>query len=424
MSNIISLTIENFRSYKEKTTFTFEAVDSDARSGNYHDVELENGETIRLLNSAVIYGANAAGKSTIIIALWALVSFVRSSREKDSSSKLRYEPYLFSGKTKDAPIKITLDFVVNKKRYEYRISYKRTGFVDEVLTDKTLDKELFRKDKDGNVVFNKEIFPEFKQTTYLKNHLALSKLSLEANPLIQSIYQEINSIITLPLLENNDIWGNTQDIASFIYQNPESHFSRMIKNLIVSSDTQILGFNVEKNDLRLPESWSDDEKKDFKKKYGYEIGMIHSTDEGDTAELSFKDESAGTKTLFTAGARALLALETGKFLAYDEMNIALHPKLFRRLVELFHNKETNPNNAQLLITTHDTSLVEENTMRTDQIWFVEKQNGVSNIYSAIDFEGVSVDQPIESWYRAGRLGAIPNIKPFDFDGIVDNNVNE
>ncbi len=79
MANIVSLTVENFRSYKNKTVFTFEAVDAAQMSGNYH-VEYPGDTTpIRILNTAVIYGANAAGKSNVIIALWALYSFVKLS---------------------------------------------------------------------------------------------------------------------------------------------------------------------------------------------------------------------------------------------------------------------------------------------------------------------------------------------------------
>lgn len=414
MADIISLTIKNFRSFKEETTFTFEAIESDALNGNYHDVELKNGETIRLLNSAVIYGANAAGKSTIITALWALTSYIRTSKDMDPTDNLRYEPYLFSSASKEAPINLEIDFVVNQERYVYGISYTRIGFVHECLINKNKDAVLFERDQEGVVTFNKEIFPEFGKTTYLKNHLALSKLSLEANSIIQSIYIELTSMITLPLLESRSIWGNTQKIASVIYQDQESHFSRAIKELIVMSDTQIVDFNVSKNNIQLPESWSDAQKKAFLDEYAFEIKMVHNTEEGGFTDLPFNEESAGTKTLFTAGAQVLSALEKGTLLAYDEMNIALHPKLFRRLVELFHNEKTNPKHAQLLITTHDATLLEDNLMRADQIWFAEKANGQSSIYSAIDFDGVRIDQPFEPWYRAGRMGGRPNIKPFSF----------
>ena len=140
--------------------------------------------------------------------------------------------------------------------------------------------------------------------------------------------------------------------------------------------------------------------------------MLHPGEKGEEVALRLERESRGTQTLFTAGARVIKALEEGSFLAYDEMNIALHPMLFRRLVELFNNKETNPNNAQLLVTTHDTVLIDDVLLRADQIWFAEKTRGVSSLYSAVDFDGVPIDQPFGPWYRAGRLGARPKLKPY------------
>ena len=86
--------------------------------------------------------------------------------------------------------------------------------------------------------------------------------------------------------------------------------------------------------------------------------------------------------------------------------------MFRRLVELFNNKITNPHNAQLLVTTHDATLMEDNLLRADQIWFAQKKAGVSELYSAIDFDGVSIDQPFEAWYRAGRLDGLPHLAPY------------
>ena len=96
MANIISFKAKNFKSYKDEVEFSFRALNSEFRSENYHEVELSNGETIRLLNSAVIYGANASGKSNIIWAMFALISYIRSSRELDPSATIRYEPFLLS----------------------------------------------------------------------------------------------------------------------------------------------------------------------------------------------------------------------------------------------------------------------------------------------------------------------------------------
>jgi AAA15 family ATPase/GTPase len=87
------------------------------------------------------------------------------------------------------------------------------------------------------------------------------------------------------------------------------------------------------------------------------------------------------------------------------------------MVKLFNNPISNPQNAQLLITTHDTGLLQDNIMRADQVWFAEKQNGVSELFSVQDFydevDEVNICPPYETWYRSGRFGAIPHIKDIE-----------
>jgi hypothetical protein len=150
--------------------------------------------------------------------------------------------------------------------------------------------------------------------------------------------------------------------------------------------------------------------------------MFHKTLEGNQQDLSIAAESAGTQVLFGVGARVLDVLERGSFLAYDEINIAMHPRIFQLLVKLFNNPVSNPNNAQLLITTHDTGLLQDNLMRADQVWFAEKKDGVSELFSVQDFydtdDEVNICPPYEVWYRSGRFGAIPHTK--DIESIFTN----
>ena len=145
--------------------------------------------------------------------------------------------------------------------------------------------------------------------------------------------------------------------------------------------------------------------------------MFHKTLEGNQQDLSIAAESAGTQVLFGVGARVLDVLERGSFLAYDEINIAMHPRIFQLLVKLFNNPVSNPNNAQLLITTHDTGLLQDNLMRADQVWFAEKKDGVSELFSVQDFydevDEVKICPPYEEWYRAGRFGAIPHTQDIE-----------
>lgn len=425
MANIISLTLENFRSYKNRTEFSFEAIDSDKKRGNYHNVALKNGNIVRLLNSAVVYGANAAGKSNVIIALWALSSFVKFSKRYDPEKHITYEPYLFCPQKRNAPIYFSIQFVVEGVAYRYEILYDKKKFLSESLRVVDDNSCVFERNGEGMTHFNSDYLPGMEDEVYLKNHLALSELSLKANPMIQAIYKEISSInVIIPLADEYRMDDNTSEVAKWMHDEPDGQFTKLIKGLMLNADTGIVDVVINERDekeFRFLDSVTDTIRDRFIQENRFDINMLHPSEDGETVPLQLRKESAGTRTLFTAGAKALKALQEGSLLAYDEMNIALHPLLFRRLVELFNTEETNPQHAQLLVTTHDTILLEDNLLRADQVWFAEKKDGVSELYSAIDFDEVSIDQPFEAWYRAGRLGGQPHLGLFSMGETRNDN---
>ena len=418
MANIISFKAKNFKSYKDEVEFSFRALNSDFRPGNYHEVELSNGETIRLLNSAVIYGANASGKSNIIWAMFALISFIRSSRDDDPSDPIRYEPFLLSAETATSPISLNIEFVADKEIYSYNVSYTEERFVSESLICSSRDITYFSRSYD-EVSFFEEL-SEFNGKSFLKNHLVLSKLGLEANPIIQSVYSALASSQTLPVGNEISISEINNKNAKEILKNDESILSQRLVNLIKISDFGIENVKIIEHDfskVQFPSGIDEKAKQRFINENSLEIRMYHKTLDGTQQGLNIAVESAGTQVLFGVGARVLYVLERGDFLAYDEMNTAMHPRVFQLLVNLFNNPVSNPKNAQLLITTHDTGLLQDNMMRADQVWFAEKKDGVSELYSVQDFydevDEVSICPPYEEWYRSGRFGAIPHTKDIE-----------
>lgn len=418
MSNIISFKTKNFKSFKDEVEISFRALNSDFRSENYHEVEISNGESIRLLNSAVIYGANASGKSNIIWAMFALFSYIRFSRELDPDMSLTYEPFLFSVETENAPIHMSIEFVADAEIYRYSISYIKERFIEEKLLCLSRKKELFTRNED-NVSFFEDL-SEFNGKSFLKNHLVLSKLALEANSLIQSVYKALNTSQTYPVGNEISLSKINKKNAEEILKNDKSILSKRLIRLIKTSDFGIENIKIVENDfsnVQFPSNLDEKIKQQFIKENAREIRMYHKTLEGDQRSLNISEESAGTRVAFNVGARILDVLERGSFLAYDEINIAMHPRIFQLMVKLFNNSISNPKNAQLLITTHDTGLLQDYLMRADQVWFTEKQNGVSEIFSVQDFydevDEVSICPPYEDWYRSGRFGAVPHVNDIE-----------
>ncbi|NJN24349.1 MAG: ATP-binding protein [Acaryochloridaceae cyanobacterium RL_2_7] len=129
-------------------------------------------------------------------------------------------------------------------------------------------------------------------------------------------------------------------------------------------------------------------------------------------------ESEGTQKIFALAGPLVDILENGRVLVVDEFDARLHPLISRAIVELFNSGESNPNNAQFILMTHDTNLLTNRIFRRDQIWFTEKdQYGATDLYSLAEYKGVRNDDPYENNYIKGRYGAIPYIG--NLESIID-----
>ena len=161
-------------------------------------------------------------------------------------------------------------------------------------------------------------------------------------------------------------------------------------------------------------------KKIFRRDNKYELFDVHKTRdgllEGEEANFNFfQKESNGTIRLYGLGALILLILNRGCILVIDEIDNSLHPKLCKFLIKLFHHPLTNPRNAQLIFASHETTLLDRELLRKDQIWFTEKNKyGETQLFSAQHFDQVKGDEPFDLWYMQGKFGGQPNIKEVEF----------
>ena len=151
---------------------------------------------------------------------------------------------------------------------------------------------------------------------------------------------------------------------------------------------------------------------DFKDKQVINIQTVHTGSDGKPVVFDLDDESDGTRKLFAFAGPWIDALANGFVLFIDELHDNLHPQLVQFLVQLFHNDETNPNNAQLIFTTHETSILNQEVFRRDQIWFCEKDDDqATTLYPLTDFSPRKGRENLELAYLSGRYGALPYIRP-------------
>ena len=145
-----------------------------------------------------------------------------------------------------------------------------------------------------------------------------------------------------------------------------------------------------------------------------DIHFLHKTDTGESVPIHFSDESDGTRRLFAFAGPWLDVLANGRIIFIDELGTSLHPLIVRFLIGLIQSPEINKNNAQLIFTTHDTSVLDTDILRRDQVWFVEKDGDqASKLYPLSDFMPRK-KEALERGYLKGRYGALPFIGELRF----------
>lgn len=423
---LVSFKVKNFKSYRDEFEFSFMALDSDFLSDNTIKIQLETGEYISLLNTAIVYGPNASGKSNLIWALKLFQMHLSESRTLDGGKPVPFTPFMLDDNTAQQPTEYEVDFIVDGVRYRYSFSNNANAFLMEELVDITTStpKLLFRCDG-GNIQFGegwRSTSLDLSETRIHPKHLLLSELALKPSNKIDGVYKALTSIIAEPVREIINLKTRLDNTASSIYSNFNKQMRDGLQRLINCSDLGISEIELihhDADEFKFPDSVPPEIQKAFALQNQWEYRFSHSGRDGKKRHLSLTDESTGTQHMLNVGALVLDVLSRGGILAYDEMNMALHPQLFKLLIRLFHNPKTNPFGAQLIITCHDTSIVSDNLMRADQVWFTSKnENGESELYSAQDFEDINIQVNFEEWYRRGRFGAVPSLS--DFERIFDS----
>jgi uncharacterized protein len=418
---LISFTAENFRSICDPVTLSMEAT---GLTGHEENNIIETDKNNRnLLKSAVIYGANASGKSNIIKAF----SFMRflvltSAKESGGIDKIKTEPFLLDSESGNKPLFFEAVFIYNDVKYRY-------GF--EVTSDKIYSEWLFHKPGLREIkLFTREedkldISNSFNEGKTWKELVEKSSLKLRENALFVSLLTQIFGESPNFISRNILNWFNGIGIIDgvndlhlmpfSIFAYHEKRFGDRMLELIKAAD-----FNIENVETELKET-SAEEDKAKAKNFNLAVKSIHRKYTGNNNDKIMFDfmtaESEGTKKFFGLTGPLLDILDNGKLLVIDEFDARMHPLLTRKIIELF-NSPANTNNAQLICVTHNTNMLDKDLIRRDQIWFTEKNHEEkTRLYSLAEFKkngkGVRASASIEKNYIQGRYGAIPYLGDFE-----------
>lgn len=401
---LIEFRVENFRSIGEEQALTT-ARGLPLKDAIPRSIE---GSKVELLPSIAIYGANASGKSNVLQALqqmrWTVMGFALLELPM-KFLKMHYQPFAW-GQWKGKPTLFEVEFVKDGVRYRYGFTYDAQAIHEEWLSAwpkgreqkwfhrEGLEFEVGEKFREGQDVPTKLVHPSalFLTVAQQFNHPYAAT--------IMNWFSEVRST------QHNELLPPLRELQIFT-QFKNSHPSADDLIAYVGSDalTQLLQFA----DVGITKVKIEEGQKDIRKIY-FQHGHHKNS------WLEAQHESEGTRRLLCLAPFVFRALKEGSVLLVDELEASLHPALASELIRLFNDPESNPRNAQLIFTTHDTNLLSpsdgERQLRRDQIWFTEKgTHGVTHLYPLTDFKPRN-DENLERGYLQGRYGAVPGLHRF------------
>jgi hypothetical protein len=411
---LIRFEVANFRSVLEPVELSMVAVDRDrAEARPFPNL----GES--LLPVAAIYGPNASGKSNIIAALTWLTSAVRESlRQWDDN--IPVEPFAFAGGVGRAT-ELTVEAVISGVRFEYVVELtsqavryeglfhypqkKRRRIFERAGADLTLARGL------GNLSGVRELLTS--------RTLALSIARRFGEPLVSAFSKELLAVQTLGLpMRRNGLWGTAPPPSTLhLFDDAAAGGQQPLPGLYEPGNSPELDRSPALALLRLADLGIDDVVVDDQEvvdgSSGQTVTMtrvrLMRRSVGEKILFDLAAESAGTQAWFRLIGPVLTALKTGSLLLFDELDASLHPTLSAQLIRLFHEPATNPAGAQLVFTSHDTSLL--NHLNRDEVWLTEKaETGATRLGALAEFAGERVrrSQNLEKAYLHGRFGALPD----------------
>jgi len=404
---LIEFTVENYKSFKDKTTLSMVA-SSDKTSLPQNVIEPTGNFKHRLLKSAVIYGANASGKSNFIKAMEFMKNFVWDSIKGDDRSIIDVEPFLFDSESANKPTMFEVDFISNDNnvRYIYGFTADRKKIHEEWLYS-------FPKGK--QVLLFERFLDEAGEQQYKFNRSLSSTKDLVKKTRHNSLFLTVATAFNVEAVGWASKWINSE-LFHLIHAGGYTT-SSMLNYGGTTERLQVIEL-LQKADLGISDievyKKSDD---DFD--YDFDIVFIrkirNQLGKETSIRLSFENESDGTQKFYRLAGDILILLE-GSFTVFsDELDLRLHPMLVEWILGLFNNSQLSNPGVQLIFTTHNTEIMNPKLFRRDQIWFSEKDHtsGASELFPLTDYKARKGENYKKN-YLEGRYGAIPILEKFDF----------
>lgn len=413
---LVQFRFNNYKCFKDETVFNVVA-------SNYYREKMENLIQVpqyALLRTAAVYGANASGKTKLFQAFNFMREVVLTSADAQSNNwQKSYAPFLLDTYSADQPSVFEVVFLMDDIQYRYGFELNGERIIAEWLFRKR-SKEIKVLEFDGgpSVYYNEKYI-----NRKIINNLEDAKM-FRANSLIISSLSLWNDALSLNILNwfrrNNIISASLNTMAPRILTALE--LPKMKAKMIEFLRSADLGiFDVTPNEISI-EDLPDEIKRMLPEDaingpIVSGISISHKRYDKQHLPAGYvklsleKDESYGTYRFLSLAGPIINALETGSVLWIDEIDNGLHYDLVRALVSLFQDEKINVHNAQLIINTHNISLIDDaDLFRRDQIFIVKKNRyGEANLIPVSDFS-LRESAKVGKLYREGRFGGVPYLE--------------
>ena len=400
---LLEFRCSNFKSIKEEIRFSMIA-----GKDNTSEELLKVYNNFRVLRSAVIYGANGSGKSNFINALLFMCNLVQTSISYQPGQKIPQAAHKLS--EKENPSTFDIQFIRNNVRYAYGFSIEGGVITEEYLYyfPNGRQVKIFERDRMNIQPGNryKSSFDVSIKDVLKENRLFLSCAANYSN--VRELEEAFLFFTTDIVIYNPSMNNWTEYSIRLMQDNPsiKEEFLQMLNALDtgiqdVKLKVEKVKFTDLKRDLQLPDNL---------------MGLIPEQ-EGNRIEAKvvydqfeidlLNEESSGIKRLFEIICPMIDILNTGKVLICDELEASLHEAVIYKIVQLFQNYKKDIF-AQLIFSTHDTSLLNRELFRRDQVWFTQlNKDRATDLYSLVEIKDVRKSENLAKGYVSGKYGAIP-----------------
>lgn len=426
---LIQFSVENYRSILGRQTLSMAAskyFKEQEQSNTFDAGSIE--QVPRLLGSNVIYGPNASGKSTLVGALGFMRDCViNSAKESQADEEIDVAPFKLTAASREADSEFEAAFVEDGVRYQYGFRCNRERFTEEWLfaypegrTQKWFQRAFDPHNNKDDYRFSTSFLGGRKRQDWREqtrgNALFLSTALQFNNEQLKPVLNWFQKRLRIIKAHQPFAPGFT------VARCREDADRRRILAFMNSADLPIADIQIKSQMFSpdflpedMPTTLRDEISQQMTGKEIVQVKFMHEDVETHEAiEFDQEEESDGTRALFAFAGPWLDVIENERVLVVDELDTSLHPLIVHYLVRLLHRQNRK---AQVIFTTHDTTLISQKILRRDQIWFMEKDDkNATQLYPLSDYSPRE-NEAIERGYLNGRYGGIPFLKDLDFNGV-------